>query len=258
MQHDDGMVGRLLSRRELVALFGAAGVAAFASPLRARQAGAPVPGCVVRPQQTEGPYFVDEHLNRSDIRPDPATGAARPGARLGLTFTVLRVAADGACTPLPGAQVDLWHCDALGVYSDVRDRSFDTTGQTFLRGYQVTDASGTARFVTIYPGWYPGRAVHIHVKVRAQAGARRADEFTSQLYFDEGLTDRVHAGEPYSTHAGARLRNDSDRLYGNGGSQLVLPVGATDGGYSGTFVLGMRPGDSAPAGPGRARGGRAE
>ena len=116
--------------------------------------------CVLTAALTEGPFFVDEKLNRADIRTDPGTGAVAAGVPLALTFNVSRVA-NNACTPLTGAYLDVWHCDATGIYSDV-----DGSSQKFLRGYQVTDANGVARFTTIYPGWYRGRAVHIHFKLR--------------------------------------------------------------------------------------------
>lgn len=151
-----------------------------------------MPLCVVTPELTEGPYVVDERLNRSDIRSDPTTGAVKEGIPLQLTLRVWQVSSAG-CTPLQGAMVDIWHCDALGVYSDVVDPQFNTRGQKFLRGYQVTDADGTVQFITIHPGWYQGRAVHIHFKVRSAAGATQSHECTSQFFFDEDLTDQVHA-----------------------------------------------------------------
>src|SRR5438132_1078515 len=154
------------------------------------------PSCVVRPEQTEGPYFVDERLNRSDIRSDPSDGSVKDGIPLQLVLRVSQISGNG-CTPLAGAMVDLWQCDALGVYSDVRDRSFDTSGKKFLRGYQVTDNHGSAEFITIYPGWYPGRTVHIHFQIRTDAASRRGDEFTSQLYFEESTTDKIHLQVPY-------------------------------------------------------------
>ena len=249
--HDDDTIGRLLTRRELVALFGASGVAALVGSVAAqgqptgRVAAVP---CVVQPQQTEGPYFVDEKLNRSDVRADPGTGAMKPGAPLELTLRVSQVGADGACVALPGAQVDIWQCDALGVYSGVRDRSLDTTGQKFLRGHQIADSTGTARFTTIYPGWYPGRAVHIHFKVRTSPPAAAAYEFTSQLYFDEALTDRVFMQEPYSAHKGQRTRNEHDTIFRSGGSQLLLPATPHGNGYAGTFAVAMRLTDPPPAG----------
>jgi protocatechuate 3,4-dioxygenase beta subunit len=256
MHNDDATIGRLLTRRELVVLFGASGVAALAHKLSAQSGATPssAAACVVQPQQTEGPYFVDEKLLRSDIRPDPITGAVSPGASLALALNVSQVRADGSCAPLPGAQVDVWQCDAMGAYSDVKDRNFDTTGRKFLRGHQITDTSGSARFVTIYPGWYPGRAVHIHFKIRT-AAAPAAHEFTSQFYFDEATTDRVHAREPYAAHAGKRMMNEQDRIFQSGGSQLMLPVVQDGSGYAAAFNVAMRPGDAPPAGRGR-RGGR--
>ena len=92
---------------------------------------------------------------------------------LTLTVALSQVAASGACTPLANALVDMWHCDALGVYSDVSSQN--TLGQRFLRGYQVSDANGQVQFLTIYPGWYAGRAVHIHFKVRTEPAAPPAD-----------------------------------------------------------------------------------
>ena len=134
-------VGRVLSRREVVALLGFSGVALLAG----RAWGQPAPACVVRPAQTEGPYFVDERLNRSDIRSDPATGAVKAGTPLELAFQRVAARRVAAARRSRGAQVDVWHCDALGVYSDVRDPRGNTVGQKFLRGYQVTDDAGAAR-----------------------------------------------------------------------------------------------------------------
>ena len=156
MTHEDRPVGRLLSRREILTLLSATGVAwLMTGSLIPRRAVAAIqgPSCVVRPEQTEGPYFVDERLHRSDIRSDPTDGRVRPGTPLALTLAISRLGA-GDCQPLPGAQVDIWHCDALGVYSDVKDPGFNTIGQKFFRGYQITDARGEAKFLTIYPGWY--------------------------------------------------------------------------------------------------------
>ena len=151
MIDDDVQVGRLLNRREILELLGISGAGVLAYGLPAEALEGVVPACVVRPAQTEGPYFVEERLLRSDIRADPTTGVVKAGALLELTFAVSRAGSNG-CTPLAGATVDIWQCDALGVYSDARDRLFNTIGQKFLRGHQMTDAAGTARFTTIYPG----------------------------------------------------------------------------------------------------------
>jgi protocatechuate 3,4-dioxygenase beta subunit len=96
--------------------------------------------------------------------------------------------------------VDIWHCDAFGVYSDAVDPGFNTVGQKFLHGYQITDNNGSVELTTIYPGWYAGRTVHIHFKVRLFAGTTQTYSFTSQLYFDDTFTDQVFATQaPYNT-----------------------------------------------------------
>jgi protocatechuate 3,4-dioxygenase beta subunit len=233
MESDDITVGRVLDRREvLVALLGLSG-GLLATGRAFAQPGA-VPRCVVRPQQTEGPYFVDEKLDRSDIRADPASGEVKPGAALALAFTVSRFA-PGSCAPLAGARVDVWHCDAVGVYSDVRDPGGSTEGRKFLRGYQATDAAGVARFTTIYPGAYTGRAVHIHFKIRTAQG----QAFTSQIYFDDAVTDRVHALPPYAGRGQRRLRNDADGLYRSGGRQLTVTPSPSGQGYAATFDVAL-------------------
>jgi protocatechuate 3,4-dioxygenase beta subunit len=202
---------------------------------------ASIPPCIVRPEQTEGPYFVDERLNRSDIRSDPADGSVKDGVPLQLTLRVYELR-DKDCKPLPGAMVDIWHCDALGVYSDVEDMNdlFNTSGKKFLRGYQLTDTSGAAQFVTIYPGWYEGRAVHIHFKIRTHPESRRGYEFTSQIYFDDALSDQIYTQAPYVTKGPGRLVNRRDRLFQDGGEQLMLAVTKTETGYAGTFDIGLQ------------------
>ena len=248
MHDDDRPAGRVLTRRELVALFGAAAASVTSRVTAQTSSRGPatvIPNCVVHPQQTEGPFFVDERLLRSDVRSDSRTGTISPGAPLDLKLTIAQVSAAGACAPLAGAQVDIWQCDAIGRYSDANDRRNSTSGQTFLRGHQISDANGAVQFTTIYPGWYPGRAVHVHFKVRSTAGASPAYEFTSQFYFDERLTDRVHARAPYSTHTGQRTRNESDGPFRDGGTQLVLPVTEQGQGYAAGFTVGMRPGNPA-------------
>lgn len=129
----------------------------------------------------------------------------------------------------------MWHCDAQGVYSDVQDRFADTRGQQFLRGYQVTNANGTAEFVTIYPGWYPGRTSHIHFKIRTTQG----EEFTSQLYFDDAVSDRVYAQAPYSTRGQRNQTNTQDGIFRNGGDRLLLALTEDASGYVGQFSIGL-------------------
>jgi protocatechuate 3,4-dioxygenase beta subunit len=240
MDVDDRPRGSILSRREALALLGVAGYAVLSGYRPAARHRAPaVPTCVAVPEQTEGPYFVDEQLHRSDIRTDPTDGATRPGVPLDLTFVVSRLAS-GRCEPLAGAHVDVWHCDQLGVYSDVRDPRFDTVGKKFLRGYQVTDARGGAHFVTIYPGWYEGRTVHIHFKVRSPATAQSGFEFTSQLYFADALSDQVFARAPYAGRGGRRMRNGGDGIYRRGGSQLQLQPAPQGDGYAATFQVALQ------------------
>jgi protocatechuate 3,4-dioxygenase beta subunit len=243
MDSDDTPIGRVLSRREALTVLGASGLALLAGdalPAHARgPAGPRLPACVARPAQTEGPYFVDEMLRRADIRSDPATGAVKDGTPLALTLAVSALRA-GKCAPLAGAHVDIWHCDAAGVYSGVEDPGFNTVGQSFLRGYQLTDDAGEARFLTIYPGWYSGRTVHIHFKIRTDPAAERGHDFTSQLYFDDDLTTRVLSKMPYAAKAGRRDRNADDRIFTRGGDQLILALRPSGEGYAGRFEVGLQ------------------
>lgn len=288
-EHDDDRpIGRVLSRREVLALFGLTGASALLAACQPVPAAAPAaaatlppavlptvtptpamsaelatvaalsespaaqatmaadvaaaealnalaaPACVARPEMTEGPYFVDVQLDRSDIRSDSNTGVVKEGAPLLLTFRVSQIS-DNACTPLAGALVDVWHCDAQGAYSGVTDRSFNTTSENWLRGYQVTGEGGAATFSTIYPGWYPGRTVHIHFKVRTDPDGAQGREFTSQLFFDDALTGQVLAQPPYNV-TGARTTNAQDGIY----SDLLLLEVTPDGqGYAATFDLAL-------------------
>ena len=196
---------------------------------------------------TEGPYFVDEKLNRSDIRSDPSTGAVSTGVPLTLTFNVSRFASN-ACTPLTGAYLDVWHCDSSGTYSDISANGNGTggSGKKFLRGYQITDASGVAEFTIVYPGWYQGRAVHVHFKLRLFAGTSKTYEFTSQFFFDESLTDKVHALSPYSSKGKRDTLNTTDGIYNSltsaEKSALTLATSASGDGYAGIINLGVQVG----------------
>jgi protocatechuate 3,4-dioxygenase beta subunit len=186
--------------------------------------------CVLSPAMTEGPFFVEEEPNRSDIT------AGRDGVPLLIQVSV--VAARRDCAPLEGVRVDIWHADARGEYSDVGA----ARGQRFLRGYQVSDASGTVTFRTIYPGWYPGRAIHIHVKARKNGATYHFRELTTQFFFDEAVSEAVVAQPPYDAHGTRFPRNARDGIFrgGRGGALLVdvtPAVGAR--GYVGKATLGL-------------------
>jgi protocatechuate 3,4-dioxygenase beta subunit len=241
MMSDDASHGRLLSRRDAVRLLGGGVAWLIAGGLLPRRsvAGEPRPKCVFRPEQTEGPYFVDERLHRSDIRSDPTTGEVKAGVPFALTVALSRVE-QGRCYALPGAQVDIWHCDALGIYSDVKDPSFNTIGNKFLRGYQLTNAEGEARFLTIYPGWYYGRTVHIHIKVRTAPGTKGTFEFVSQMYFEDALSDRLHALPPYTAKGRRTARNHDDWIFRRGGEQLMLAPTETADGQAAIFAVGLQ------------------
>jgi len=255
MDNDDKPVGKILNRRDVLKILGvgsAATLLAACAPevietlspseptilpatqtiLQEATSVTNIPVCVVKPELTEGPYFVDEMLNRSDIRQDTSDGSIVQGTQFDLTFNVTQVNGNG-CVPLASAQVDIWHCDAAGVYSDAVDRSFNTVGKTFLRGYQLTDSNGVVKFVTIYPGWYPGRAVHIHFKIRLGNY-----EFTSQLFFDDAFSDNVFSQAPYIT--GNRTLNSQDGIFNNSGNLLTLQVNPTSTGYAATFDIGVQ------------------
>ena len=240
-----------MNRRKLLALLGAAGLNVMsghsASKSDEKEEAQKIFSCKPTPQQTEGPYFVDEHLHRADIRYEPSDGSVKEGAPLTLQMHVFSVGKTG-CKPLPRAVVDIWQCDAQGVYSDVVDLNFNTLGKKFLRGYQETDAEGRVQFLTIYPGWYPGRTVHIHFKIRTDQKVMRAYEFTSQFYFDDSVTDRVHEHAAYAARQKksarlSRTKNEEDSIFRNGGKQLILKVVKTDNGYAGSFDVGLQMGD---------------
>jgi protocatechuate 3,4-dioxygenase beta subunit len=290
MDNDDELKGRLLKRREVLALLSAAGASLLAAcaprttatptpapslvtlvptsapptaaPAEAAATEAPaptiaapevsltatpakasavaVPACVISPELTEGPLFVDEKMNRSDIRPDTSNGTVVEGAQLDLTLMIGQVSGNG-CAPLAGATVDIWHCDAQGIYSDTSELGMQTVGQKFLRGSQVTDAAGAVKFITIYPGWYTGRAVHIHIKVRGNTAAGQGFEFTSQLFFDEALSDTVFAQTPYNSRDGSRrIYNERDNIYGESGGQTLMNVVPSGSGYATSFYMGMQ------------------
>lgn len=216
----------LSGRRKVLKMIGAGGASLLAgntliqSANGASKSTTQAKVCLVSPRQMEGPYFVDERLKRSDIRIDPTDGAIKEGTPLRLIINVSAVN-NGHCKSLSNAMVDVWHCDANGVYSDVEDFSFDTRGKKFLRGYQLSDENGSVEFLTIYPGWYPGRAVHIHFKVRTANKIGKIEDFTSQMYFDDSITDQVYRSAPYNKRGSRTPRNEGDIIYNRGSGHLL-------------------------------------
>jgi len=249
MENEDKPVGQILTRRDALKLLGVGSAALFAAYGLPADRGTHLVedmetiesalNCIVRPELTIGPYFVDDQLNRFDIRYDPLEDNFSKGSLLLLNINVFNIGKN-SCTPLEGARVDVWHCDAMGIYSGVTERVFNTIGQKFLRGYQLTDAKGLARFRTIYPGWYSGRTVHIHLTIRTKGADGQDYQFTSQLFFRDALTDLVHSKKPYAKKGKRDTRNPDDRFFKEGGSRLLLSVKSDGaGGYIATINLGL-------------------
>lgn len=182
-------------------------------------------GCTVYPQQTEGPFYLDLDLLRRDITEGKA----------GLPLTMVIQVQSAECAPLRDVAVDLWHCDADGVYSGFPGQlgGVDTTGESFLRGTQVTDADGVAEFETIYPGWYPGRTTHIHFKVHTSS----IMEATSQLYFPESVTDDVYAMPPYDERGPKDTANSGDGIAVANPTPLAVVTGDVSSGLVATVVV---------------------
>lgn len=187
--------------------------------------------CVLTPSMTEGPYFVDELLERSDIR------AGQAGVPLDLTVNVYN--ADDSCDAYSGAIVDIWQCNAQGSYSDISaSGNGNTSGETWLRGLQQTDSSGQARFTTIYPGWYQGRTIHIHLKVRTFDGDTTTYNFNTQLFFSESITSQVLSNVAAYSRSGTRqVTNSNDGIFD---SDMVVPLtGSYSDGYAGAVDIGL-------------------
>ena len=219
--------------------------------------------CVQSTNITRGPYFVDNQSDpnitgydvdtsipeRSDIRSDTkgSTGT-QSGLPLYLNVTVGSYSS-GSCSPIANAQVHIWHCNAQGVYSDVQaatnDSGADLRGENFLRGYQYTDTNGKASFTTIYPGWYSGRAVHIHVKVRVfDASGNVTTEATTQLFFDDSISTAVYAANSdYSRSVSRDIMNTTDSIYAAESPSLLVSLsGSASTSYTSTISIGIAEG----------------
>jgi protocatechuate 3,4-dioxygenase beta subunit len=219
---------RLTRRRSLLGLGGLFAAALGAGAAKATEDGpAGVASgqvkCVLTPEMTEGPYYIDGEKLRRDITD------GKPGARLDLFLTVVNAS---TCRPIRGAVVDIWHCDGSGVYSGF---GAGASSRTFLRGVQKTNANGVAHFKTIYPGWYPGRTVHIHVKVHVGGNVVH----TGQLFFVDSFTDAVYRKAPYNKRPKRNPRNSGDAIFVNGGKRSLLKVKKTNTGYRGTITMGV-------------------
>uniref|UniRef100_UPI003F495DFB intradiol ring-cleavage dioxygenase n=1 Tax=Streptomyces chartreusis TaxID=1969 RepID=UPI003F495DFB len=197
--------------------------------------------CVLTPEQTEGPYYLDLETVRKNIT------EGKTGVPLTLRTTVIDTR---TCVPLSNVAVDIWQCDAVGIYSGYIAGG-STPDTTFLRGVQLTDSSGVAEFTTIYPGWYAGRALHIHVKTHVggtvSGGTYEGGHVshTGQLYFPENYNTQVAALAPYRSNTARRTLNSQDYIYRNGGSSSLLAItlagSSLSQGVIGAVVLGINP-----------------
>ncbi len=224
-----------LSRRRLLGLLGVGGAAVVvggsgltdlgSSPTRA-DAASLGPVCTLTPEAMEGPYYLPRSLRRSDIR------EGRGGELLRLVLTVVDAT---TCAPINGAKVEIWHADRQGNYS-----GFGATAgeDTFLRGFQKADATGRVTFTTTYPGWYPGRTAHIHVKVHVGGSVVH----TGQLYFPQRFNDRVYA-QPRYRHLGDQVTNHQDGIFNSSGgaeTKLALTRAQEGNGYKGVMTLAVQ------------------
>ncbi|WP_405893558.1 intradiol ring-cleavage dioxygenase [Streptomyces sp. NBC_00104] len=200
--------------------------------------------CTLTKEMTEGPYYLDGQLVRADIRED------KTGFPLQLTLTVVD---DDTCVPISNALVEIWHCDALGEYSGfVGNNGHDEPDNgTFLRGAVLSNSSGVAKITTVYPGWYRGRCIHIHLKVHTDVTLTSDGSFTGgqelhtgQLFFAETITTRVAALSPYSANTVPRTTLAQDSIYDEGGAAsglltLTALGSSPSAGYAGSLTVGV-------------------
>jgi protocatechuate 3,4-dioxygenase beta subunit len=180
--------------------------------------------CVLTPEQTEGPYYISGEKLRRNITD------GRPGTPLQLRAFVVDAS---SCKAIKNASVDIWHADAGGVYSGFGEGA---ASRTFMRGVQRTNARGLALFRTVYPGWYQGRTVHIHVKVHLGGNVVH----TGQLYFPDSVTDVVYRKAPYNNRPNRSTRNAADAIYRNGGKKSQVTIRKNSAGvYVATIVMGV-------------------
>jgi protocatechuate 3,4-dioxygenase beta subunit len=222
-----------MNRRTAVGVLGGLAFGTVAAAWGRRALAQPV--CTLTPEQIEGPFYLDQARIREVI------SEGKPGVPLQLILRVLEASA--SCAPIPKAAVDVWQCDALGVYSGYEGAAIaprhvePVDDKTFLRGTQLSDAAGAVRFQTIYPGWYQGRTPHVHLKLRV--GAKAA---TTQLYFPDEVTNAVYARAPYDRHRNRDTTNATDRFLGPiADKSLVMWTIARDGdGYVAAASVALR------------------
>ncbi len=187
--------------------------------------------CVITPEVAEGPFYFDPTLERADIT------EGRPGLPTRVRLQVV----DEQCHPMPGARVDIWHCDALGLYSGYPNQTggVDTSGETFMRGTQFADDQGVVEFATVYPGWYRGRTTHIHFKVFLD----ETTLLTGQLFFPDEVSERVYARvAPYTERTGRDTFNDGDGIARRAGPPSVAEVEELPEAYLVQMIIGVAPG----------------
>lgn len=239
MDNDDKTIGRIYSRREALQRLGGVGFAAVIGgrlELAASQQGQAQDDfykkfMVATPELTEGPFFNDDGIMRSNLLEGTTRSSVVDGYPLELRIRIWELSGQSA-RPLKGAKVDVWHCDAIGVYSGETNggRGQNTVGQNWLRGFLITDKSGLTVFKTIWPGWYPGRTIHIHFKIRLLVNGQTYD-FTSQWFFDDAMSDQIMLLAPYSQYPNRSTRNSNDGIYrtpqaagGVAGDRLLLRI----------------------------------
>ncbi len=258
MEQDDAIIGTLYSRRDALLLAGQAGLGlAVGGPMSKMLGGfgqqtKPRINIVASPQLEEGPFFVEEKLNRFDLTQGSTRPSVLRAVPLEIEITLLKLSKDSAA-PLANAQIDLWCCDAIGVYSDVNHpmNHENTAGNPFLRGYQITNAEGHVKLKTIIPGWYPGRAPHIHLKVRTFSEAHKLTaDFTSQFFFSDSIVKSIYSAGPYKdrptpdtpnprdhvfnqresdgTRAGSLMTLDAKKILGQDAFRANFTIGLTD------------------------------
>jgi protocatechuate 3,4-dioxygenase beta subunit len=224
---------RLLTRREALGAVGAAGaVLAFGcgdsptspSSTTSTNTTSTNATCALTPTETTGPFPSLADLFRSDIR------EGKSGTLLALTIRVVN--AVSGCAAVPNANVEIWHVDAAGDYSQYGTQ----TTQTFLRGIQATNNNGEVTFTTIYPGWYQGRATHIHVEVTM--GGRSVK--VTQIAFPETINNTVHTSGVYASRGSNPMSNLVDGIFSDSlSSEIVTPTGSVNGGYAATFQVAI-------------------